>query len=171
MSFDAGLSFQPGQAPQQGAMGRGGSANPVQDAIRVLSLRFPTLSGGANPFPQAGAPGSQGIGQQGFAQLLQQLIRNMGQGMPAAPGQSGMNSLPAPTTAPGILPGDRPQAPAGGYQGNFSGSASFDPSQRSPNTGINGGGNPSYSGPTPGVDQGGLKPPVGFSMPAFQLWR
>jgi hypothetical protein len=165
MAFDAGLSFGPNQAGPGGKQsltgdaGPGGPSNPVQDAIRVLSLRIPKMAN--SPFPQAMAPGMGGVGPQGFAMLLQHLMGGLGQ-------QGSMGSAPAPTTTPGIVPGDNIPRPPNGYAGP---GTSFDPSQRSPNTGFNGGGNPSFSGPTPGVDQGGLKPPTSFGAPSFQLWR
>jgi hypothetical protein len=158
MAFDAGLSFQPGQTPSGSIGGREGQsagANPVQDAIRVLSLRIPKMTG-QSPFPQATAPGMQGVGPGGFAALLRQLIQGMGQPEMGQPGMA-IPSAPAPTTTPGVNPGTQvPSPPAGGFKTDF---------------GSMGSEAPQFDGPTPGVDQGGLKPPVTFARPSFQLWR
>lgn len=165
--FDAGLSFQPGQDPRQA--NAGGDAGPsnhgqanIQDAIRILSLKIPKvggMNGSVNPMLMNGmGSGGFGVGgQQGFLQLLAKMMAGQGNG------GFGVPSAPTPNVTPGIVPGDHVPPPPGGYQlpGNLGG-ASFDPAQRSPNTGINGGANTSAS---PIGGQAG-----GFTPPSFRLW-
>lgn len=166
MSFDAGLSFQPNAQPsQQNAGGDAGptdrGANPVQDAIRILSLRLPRVVGQA---PTSGAllngPGMAGLGAgfagnpANFMALLQRFIS--GQGGPGTPAGAIPNvgfvnpnqGQPQPTQ--GSIGASMPQ-----WQG------------QTQNTGITGLGNfntsPQFSG-TNNADLplGGLKGPFNF---------
>jgi len=171
MAFDAGLSFGPGQDPRQAnAGGDAGPSNrgmsPIQDAIRILSLKIPHgggMPGAVNPMllngQGAGGFGPGGMGSFGPNQnsFMQFLARYM-------VGQGNAPSAPTPNVTPGIVQGDHVPPPQVGYQipPNLGGGMTFDPSQRSPNTGVNGGANTNTS-------------PVGggagsFTAPSFRLW-
>lgn len=159
MADSLGLSFSPfdsnsnktGQPPQTGS-------GPIQDAIRVLSLKIPRVSGGA-PIPQQllnapGAPmGAAGSMQSPqFAGDLMELIRRLfggdataAQGAPPkfipgignGGGGIGQGEPPPATGTPGpINPGNQVQTPPGGInwadvlnRGGVTGQMSVDPSQ------------------------------------------
>lgn len=106
---DLGVSFSPfnqDAKPQNQAQG---SAAPVQDAIKILSLRQPTVAGASAPAPQAllGGPTVQGsqMGAEGLLAMLRKLLLGptagatpgAAQGAPPPPssfGTAGAPSLP-----------------------------------------------------------------------------
>src|SRR5690606_20872142 len=125
----SGESFAPlaRENGQNAGPARRGAA-PIQEAIRVLNLRVPSVVGARALSPQAllSAPGSAGIPNAAGVQIEQLLRRIFGQagipGLPAAPtGPGAMGvagpaimpsaaSAPAPHITPGIVPiqnGDR----------------------------------------------------------------
>src|SRR3954468_22422387 len=119
MADNFGLSFAPlGQSASgasgspAGPGGTGGSVNPLQDAIRVLSLRIPRTVGASPiaPAPLLNAVGSAGVSQpQGTPMQpgmdLETLLRRLfGMGTQAAP----------PTTAapPYANPPSTPSTPS-----------------------------------------------------------
>src|SRR3990167_4739790 len=97
MASPFGISFVPGAQPdnQNGMVGgRGGaSRNPIQEAVKILSLRLPKFYGSQSlaPAPLLNAPG--GMGRPGArgnvtAQALAQ--------MAGLPPSMGMPQMPAP---------------------------------------------------------------------------
>src|SRR3990167_2804031 len=97
MAGPFGISFVPGQSqdPQNGMAGgrMGASRSPMQEAVKVLSLRVPKFYGSQSlaPAPLLQAPG--GMGQPGArgnvtAQALAQ--------MAGLPPSMGMPQMPAP---------------------------------------------------------------------------
>jgi hypothetical protein len=114
-----GVSFLPNgdsryQRPGEEA-GAGANIQPVQDAIKILSLRVPRMVG-ANPLAPLAL--LQGRGSGGLSEgLLQQLLRTMGQmpatnagGPMAGVGGVGVGGAPSPFTAP---EGAAPASPFG----------------------------------------------------------
>lgn len=126
-----GLSFQPGA--ENGNNGKSRVA-PVQEAIRLLSLRLPTVVGARGISPQALLEGQGGAGLGGggsvealIRQLLQQMqmppqLASQGgggrapvSGPPAQPGQPRptpqfpSRSLPKPSITPGQQTGEGPR--------------------------------------------------------------
>lgn len=115
-----GLSFSPlGQGGPTNPNNPGtpsGGGNPVQDAIKVLSLRIPKVVGAGAPSPQVllggagggpggagAAPGAAGFGGGGNAALFEQLLRSLfGGGEP----QTGINR-------PGMPPAPNMRGPFG----------------------------------------------------------
>lgn len=104
---DLGLSFAPTAQNQQ--QGNGGSAaTPIQDAIKVLNLRIPTVHG-AIPSPLMNAPGGAGIPNIGVGGLEQWLRMLFGQQGPLSAG--GMTAgAPLPNVTPGAG-GPKPDFP------------------------------------------------------------
>lgn len=124
MPANYGLSFQPGT--DQGGAGRTGQPReaPLQSAIKLLSLRLPSVVGARGVAPQAllQSPGMSGVMHPGLLQLLQQLFSGMGQGAEQGQGQGlsptggGLGnlppgSIPPPHITPGSTPGTPPEAP------------------------------------------------------------
>lgn len=116
---DLGVSFSPFNQPQKGQAPAGQTA-PVQDAIKIMSLRMPTVAGASAAAPQAllGGPTAQG-GQLGSANggLLQAFLRRLLLGgqptagvNPPAPPQ-GLGAPPMPTS--GLAPGGGAGLPVG----------------------------------------------------------
>lgn len=110
-----GMSFAP-QDP--GTTDRRGQAPaPIQEAIRVLSLQLPRVSGATSPTPaellaHAGGRGMTFGGPTGNP-IIEQLLRalfagqqNAGPGLPGAPG------MPTRPVFPGFTFGTPPPAPA-----------------------------------------------------------
>lgn len=132
-SSDFGLSFAPtGQNEQQNQQNQ----TPIQDAIKVLSLRIPSFHGARSPIPNAllqasgaaGMPGGGGV-PGGLEEWLRRLFS--GGGMPGSmtpgsapppavrPGDPGMETripMPQPPqiTAPDRMPQPRPSGGQGG---------------------------------------------------------
>jgi hypothetical protein len=124
-----GVSFMPGGDQQY--QRPGGNVNPVQEAIRVLSLRVPKVVG-ASPLAPLALMTSKGSGGLPSG-LVENLLRSLAPpggtpttGVPqtslvpapaaslpepAAPPVPG----PTPPTAPGIAPGPEPPTPAPSY--------------------------------------------------------
>lgn len=123
---DLGMSFSPFNQDASGKAqaGQTAGAAPVQDAIKILSLRTPTVVGASAAAPQAllGGPTVQGgsVGTAGSADALQALLRRllMAQAASAAPGGQppsspfaltpGMAAPLAPSAAPSAPPTDPP---------------------------------------------------------------
>ena len=77
-----GLSFAPGQNDDTNRMGGGQAQTPVQEAIRILSLRLPRLLGAGAPTSPAlmGGPGGMARGSAGLGgppsnPIIEQLLR------------------------------------------------------------------------------------------------
>lgn len=116
MAADFGLSFVPGQAspqgggPQGGALGGGPVSPPVQQAIKMLSLRLPRVVGANAMAPGAllNAPGAGGMNlQQLLALMFGQHPQGPGMGSPMGGGMMGPGgggSQPA-FGAPRVIPG------------------------------------------------------------------
>ncbi len=144
MAGDLGLSFAPlpnqGQAGSNPAAANASSPAPVQDAIKMLSLRIPRMAGaapGLAPNALLGGAGASGLAmptlpgpgmaaQPGNAPNLEELLRRL-LGLGAAPQTAGPSAgpstappsggsfapLPMPNITPGVLPGDQiPNLPA-----------------------------------------------------------
>ena len=137
MAAQYGVSFQPG-GEDSGPNGQRRSA-PVQEAVRMLSLRLPTVTGARGISPQAllQSPGGAGADTGGFSleaalELLRKLrgtnqppqLRMPSAGQPSAGMPAGMSPAPvstalpqpdrdlrAPTGPPRVIPGQ--DAPAG----------------------------------------------------------
>lgn len=96
-----GLSFQPG-AQQNGTGGdreqAAGRTTPVQQAIRLLSLRLPSVLGARAIAPQAllGSQGSAGLATGGMSldEFLRRLMAQSGAGIP--PEAQGVFNVPSP---------------------------------------------------------------------------
>lgn len=110
-----GVSFQPGQSGasgygrrggESGAAG-GGSATPLQTAIKMLSLRLPSRVSPSALAPQAllQGQGAAGIGGDPVSQLINNLLQSSG-------------AKPPPSPMGG-------QAPMGGQMAGPSGASSF----------------------------------------------
>lgn len=112
---DFGLTFSPtGAMNKDRAAANADSNGPVQEAIRTLSLRLPTVygvpgaAGAPSLSPLMGAPGAQGIAALGAPRDpqgetpqmgLEQLLRKMfGQLVPSA-GNAGPSAMPMPAPA------------------------------------------------------------------------
>lgn len=122
VSFAPFANREPGQSDQPG----GGSAAPVQDAIRTLNLQVPRVTGTApinaallaGPGAAGLSPGGPGLG--GLDVFLRKLFGMLGQGaIPGGmsaetPGFLGQpqpsRAMLAPSVTPGYLPMDRPIA-------------------------------------------------------------
>ena len=161
MAFDAGLSFQPGTSIDraQTAGGDAGMSNrgasPVQDAIRVLSLKIPKMVGQGSPINPSllgGGPGFGPGGPQDFLQLLQKFLAGAS-GQPGMQAPQAMPQAPTPAFTMGVTTGGQaPPPPPTGYQTNFDTQA------------------PTFGGPSVNQPIGGLKGATGFTKPSFQLW-
>lgn len=112
-----GMSF----APQSDAMRRPTTAppsqTPVQEAIRVLSLQLPRLTGASGPTPGALMAGAgAGFGGPTSNPILEQLLRALfagrspQAGMPGLP-TPGMPSMPSRPIFPGFTFGTAPPSP------------------------------------------------------------
>lgn len=127
MADQFGISFVPGQQQPGGPGGEGdpsgGPVSPVQQAIRLLSLRLPKFSGpnGFAPPSLLNGPGAQGNpafgpnpmfsappggGGRGNP-LLEALLRMAGGGGGGLPGMPGGGG----TGAPHVIPGDLSNVP------------------------------------------------------------
>lgn len=132
-----GLSFQPG-ADQNDSQPQG-PPNPVQEAVRLLSLRLPSVVGARAISPQAllQAPGQAGLGAglsggNALLEWLKRLLQSSGTGMPPqAMGAFGGPDTtsdwltqetnlgprpPRPTTTPRIIPQETGEAGGGKEQ-------------------------------------------------------
>lgn len=109
-----GLSFAPGQRanPQQGP--DQGNLSPVQQAIKILSLRVPQNAGAGGITPNAllTGPGAAGLGAAGGGFDLMALLRQLFQQGPNAMG-AGQAPLGAPPL-PHVTPGQGPMTPQPG---------------------------------------------------------
>jgi hypothetical protein len=101
MTGDFGLNFAPTAQNQQQNAQNGQSQSPIQDAIKVLSLRIPSFVGARGIAPNellqgggAAAAGGMGAGMPGgLEQFLRQLFGQMGGG---PMGGGGLASPPQP---------------------------------------------------------------------------
>lgn len=106
-----GLSFQPSQDNAQG--GSGSPKAGTQNAVQLLSLRMPTIAGGAQSIAPQGlldAQGGAGVGgapdKNALLMWLKRLLSQSGADMPPQMGGDGMSGMgagmaPAP---PGVSP-------------------------------------------------------------------
>lgn len=110
-----GLSFVPGQQADQtrkpGAPGAGAAVSPIQQAIQMLSLRLPRVTGaqGLAPGPLLNAPGGGGFGGGGGIDALLRLLFGMGgpmnpAGVPIQTQPSGMPGQQRYTVPPRLAP-------------------------------------------------------------------
>jgi hypothetical protein len=115
-----GQSFAPlGDPNDLTAQGQnGGSVNPVQEAIKTLSLRMPRTLGAGAPVSRELLTGLGGASMNNpLSAILLQLLKQAGMGQPAgappmsAPSSMGGGGPMAPMGAPS-MPG-APQAPSG----------------------------------------------------------
>lgn len=146
--MDFGVSFSPtGDGQQRNQQDPQGSQTPIQDAIKLLSLRIPSFRGQGGIAPQSLMQGSGSLGVMGQAgpggmqQMLAQLFGQQGQ------------SAPTPNITPGLnQTGQAPnlsesQMPTGPTETNFPGPPNFPSYYNNP---MNGGGiNPNAGG---GID-------------------
>ena len=139
MAGEFGLSFSPtGKDDQQQA---GANQTPIQDAIKVLSLRIPQFHGGIAPQQLLGGPGSAGLpgggapGVGGIPGGLDEFLRRlfgMGGGMPGGMPGGPMAGPPTPSVRPGGEPGQMPVPPEPAPQiGGVVPPGSFSPSPSS----------------------------------------
>ena len=108
-----GLSFAPTAQNQQEQQNQ--IQAPIQNAIRLLSLRIPSFAGSRSPIPDAllQAPGGAGLGMAtgetpgGLDQWLRRLFASAGES-PFAPGRS-VPDMPAMTPPiPRVTPASNP---------------------------------------------------------------
>lgn len=156
-----GLSFSPtqqnqnNQNPNNQSPTAGGSGSPIQDAIKVLSLRIPHITGpgGIAPPSLLNSGGGAGIGGGTMGQPggLEEFLRRL------FAGQMGQQGGSAPP--PNVHPGTGGTEPGPVEQGPQPGASYAGPANRSPNTGFNGNGptGPLVDGPTP---PGQYRPPT-----------
>jgi hypothetical protein len=114
-----GQSFAP-MMNTSGPTRRPDASQPVQEAIRVLSLRMPQMRGGPAPSQLMAGPGAGGSGLGGptsnpiIEQLLRALFsgRKTGGGVPGLPGApTGPSRSPFPGFTFGAQPPSMPSAP------------------------------------------------------------
>lgn len=159
--FNAGLSFQPGQTTAPGAA-RGGpapgatgaqGANPIQQAIKVLMLKFPRMADQGQPIPGPLAMGQGGAGlgagMNPYAAMLQQLLARSGMSAPTPNVVPGLVASPATGGSEGLPSLPQAQSQPDGFYKTESG----------------------FGGPSANQPIGGLKGATTFSKPSFQLWQ
>ena len=162
-----GLSFAPtGQRDAQ----NGPDASPLQQAIKILSLRVPQNAGAGGIAPTAllTGPGAAGLGGLGGGMDLLAFLRRLLQpGAPRQPG--GMGGVPGMGSAPGvpppsvplpnITPGDTgPRLPGPGtptFPGMPAGAPTYD--RRNPGVGNRSGGPILNDLPSPQAPQNGVR--------------
>lgn len=105
MGMDIGQSFSPTDAAQQNQQ-QTGQLTPVQQAIKILSLRIPHQGGASAITPNAllTAPGAAGLvgGPMDIMAILRRLLQPGG-GVGPAP--AGLSNAPVPNVTPGGPPG------------------------------------------------------------------
>ena len=160
-----GVNFQPGSMEQERnrRMGASGSADGVQEAIKVLSLRLPKVVGARAVSPSALLQGQGGQGNPQIDSMVERVLAKM------FPGQGGQqpNAPVLPTQSPGTSHGYGPQ-----FGGNVQGGGQPQREQTADTTGpqfraprvtagnpppeapLTGGPNPQWPN-LPGVDGGG----------------
>lgn len=119
MADEFGLSFSPLNPPPGQAGGPngyqpgGGSGSPIQDAVRILSLRIPRVVGASalGPSPLLNGPGGAGFGGGGSLEAL--LMRIFGR----RPGSGPVAAMPMPSDSPfgtsgPDMPGAKPPYPS-----------------------------------------------------------
>jgi hypothetical protein len=121
MAFDFGLSFQPGADQGNGTNQnepQGPGPTPVQSAVKLLSLRLPSVVGAQAISPQAllQSPGSAGLGggqmtPDAFLALLKKLMGQSGAQVPQLSSDGLSNQSGAPRM-PTFQPSPSQQAPA-----------------------------------------------------------
>jgi hypothetical protein len=108
-----GISFAPTAQNQQEQQNQ--HQTPIQDAIRLLSLRIPSFAGSRSPIPDAllQAPGGAGLGMAtaetlgGLDQWLRRLFASAG-ASPFAPGRSVPDMPAMPPPIPRVTPASIP---------------------------------------------------------------
>jgi hypothetical protein len=152
-----GQSFMPGADEETGVERKPGAA-PIQEAIRVLSLRMPRVvgAGGISPQPLLNSMGAGGLNVQGgLEQFLQMLFGQM-------PGQGSQQMQPM--SAPGAMPGQMPGA--GGMQAPGMGAGAAPPPRVVPGEQ----GDRAKFGepmPSPMPDMGGMREPSADAEPGL----
>jgi hypothetical protein len=120
-----GLTFKPGQLPMS-TPGTKPAADNVQQAIQMLSLRYPKASSAksivGDPSLLADTRAPRTLGFNPNAAILQALIRALSSGSPMASGGMDLGpampssaasfqaptSMPPPQFTPGVVPGEMP---------------------------------------------------------------
>lgn len=116
-----GVSFSPLNANGPQGQAAGGNASPLQDAIKILSFRMPTVVGAATGSPLAGNLGDS-VADNWLMNLFQGLLPEGNSPMPSTPGAPaaqppfGFPSAPpsgpgAPGAPPPIIAGAPPPGP------------------------------------------------------------
>ncbi len=107
MADQLGVSFSPLDTGQGGQSGPGPGGSPLQDAIKILSFRMPTVVGAQGVSPLAGNPGDNPTDN-----WLQNLFKGLlPPDQPGVPGQPAAPVGPMVTGAPGPMGGAPPSAP------------------------------------------------------------
>jgi hypothetical protein len=117
MAFDYGLSFQPGTDSGTG-QGSEPATSPLQSAVKLLSLRLPSVVGAQALAPDAllRSSGSAGLGDGGspdaMLELLRKLLMQSQAAMPPTAGRLGRGPDPrVPSFGGPDAPSERPQTP------------------------------------------------------------
>lgn len=96
--MNTGLSFSPTDQSNDPNRPKG-SANPVQDAIQLLSFRLPSFLGASSPSPLVGGAPSA-LGSQIGGGVVEEWLKRFFQGNPAqGPAQRQTPGMPAPDGA------------------------------------------------------------------------
>jgi hypothetical protein len=125
MPGEMGLSFAPTAQNTKDQPAGGSNATPIQDAIRVLSLRIPSFAGGRSgsfspllggeaPFVPPGMPGMGGDGPMDLEELLRRMF---GQGGAPAPVVRPGDDIRMPAPSPGRPFVNVPNPPQQGQPG------------------------------------------------------
>lgn len=120
--MDLGMSFNPSQTtdPNQRQQDQAGGQTPIQDAIKLLSLRIPQFrsQGGVASLPllqgsgSLGVMGGNGTHPGGLQQILAQMFGQQGMNTPGMnTGSGGIFSGSAPT--PNVIIGANGQSQTG----------------------------------------------------------
>jgi hypothetical protein len=141
-----GVSFLPnGDQRYQRQDGTGGGQGPLQEAVKILSMRVPRVVG-ANPLAPLAL--LQGAGSGGLQPgQLEQLMRTLGIGPSMQSGQAAMGAGPS----------------VGGAPSPFAAQSSLMP------TGQTGGPTGGLVNVSAGANQGGTPPPPGLAQPAAPM--
>ena len=110
-----GISFSPLDSGDSGNS-KTGPTNPVQEAIKILSFRMPTVVGAGAPSPGALMGGPSGNGTQIGNDIAEQWIRRflMGQGGQAGTSSAGQPGAPQQPSGPsGVSPLPNPNVTFG----------------------------------------------------------
>lgn len=109
---DIGLTFAPTSDPMTASHGQSNQSSPVQDAIRILSFRLPTVLGAGAITPAQNMGPSYGLGDSVIQNWLRQLMLGAGGGgsvgspygdLFGGGGQSGSSTPPSGGLPPSII--------------------------------------------------------------------